>query len=875
MGQIWESLTFCRGVYVYNFLIYLVSDILDLIIFMKKHYLNILLPFIGLFVSLSTSTVSGQVSGIMYTLMDPTTYNGNGVLTLSNSTGGDVNRFSIYVESTPNTMGKAAGIGDIEVVSSPPPVEIGNLVWMDTNDDGIQGPNEMGLSGVKVKLFLGGTQVGETMTSATGNFYFTNSNVNMNGATGLQPKTAYTIRVDAGDFPSGKTLSAMLNTGGPGQPDVRDNDAALVGANAEISVMTGNYGENDHSFDIAFKVAACTPPSAPVLSVTNNTCSPVAAGSINVVTACGAGSTIEYSTNNGGSWSTTVPTYGTSPITVIARCVLNSDATCVSASSAPVTTAPVTCCVAPSAPVLSVTNNTCSPVTAGSINVVTACGAGSTIQYSTNNGGTWSTSIPVYGSLPMTVIARCASNSDATCVSATSAPVTTAPVAPPFLDANDATICESSVGAGATVNLTTLVQNPDGGILAFSEGGNPIATPSAANLSAGVHTISVTSTVNPGNCSATVMFVVTVDAPDAPIALCSGQTYTLTAPASITNVEWFRNGLSVGTSNTYIVTQPGVYTFTGEDATTCTANSCCPKEFVEGDCLSVGSTVWYDVNDNGIYEQATENPIPGVTVQLYTGAGVFVASDITDSNGDYFFGNLPAGSYYVQLPATNPALTGYTSSSVTDTDREGEGTAGEDNDDNGVQSGGAGTVVVSPTFTLTANMEPIGELGSGGIQDDALDFAGVSKDNDGDMTIDFGFAQVANITHNKTLSSVVEQPDGSYNVTYLITVTNTGGASSYHLYDKPEFESHISINSASFTTNAPGNAGGSLSTTMGFNNPLATNQAIANGATHTYTVVFNVTLDLEIMPMVYETYLDCSGVYGGTPGAGRGQGKRI
>ena len=87
----------------------------------------------------------------------------------------------------------------------------------------------------------------------------------------------------------------------------------------------------------------CTTPSAPALSVANNTCAPFVNGTINVTTACGAGTHVEYSTNNGTTWSATAPTYGISPITVIAKCVTDSDATCFSPNSAAVTTAPVTC----------------------------------------------------------------------------------------------------------------------------------------------------------------------------------------------------------------------------------------------------------------------------------------------------------------------------------------------------------------------------------------------------------------------------------------------------------------------------------------------------------------------------------------------------
>jgi uncharacterized repeat protein (TIGR01451 family) len=83
--------------------------------------------------------------------------------------------------------------------------------------------------------------------------------------------------------------------------------------------------------------------NTPVLSVADNTCSPIANGSINVVNGCGAGTHIEYSTDNGTNWTSIMPTYGVSPMSLIARCVSDSDGTCSGNNSPSVTTAPQSC----------------------------------------------------------------------------------------------------------------------------------------------------------------------------------------------------------------------------------------------------------------------------------------------------------------------------------------------------------------------------------------------------------------------------------------------------------------------------------------------------------------------------------------------------
>ncbi|MEM9848715.1 MAG: SdrD B-like domain-containing protein [Bacteroidota bacterium] len=100
--------------------------------------------------------------------------------------------------------------------------------------------------------------------------------------------------------------------------------------------------------------------------------------------------------------------------------------------------------------------------------------------------------------------------------------------------------------------------------------------------------------------------------------------------------------------------------------------------------------------------------------------------------GDYFFGSLAEGNYQVEIPTSNFAsssdrLFEKTVSSVpTDTNDNGE-----DNDDNGIQAKGK-EKVVSPLLTITNNGEPENESGQGGNQDS-------TDDNNGDMTIDFGF----------------------------------------------------------------------------------------------------------------------------------------
>lgn len=62
---------------------------------------------------------------------------------------------------------------------------------MDSDNDGIQDANEMGLANVTVQLYKNGALVGTTTTSSTGQYIFNNSNV----TGGLLANMAYEIRI--------------------------------------------------------------------------------------------------------------------------------------------------------------------------------------------------------------------------------------------------------------------------------------------------------------------------------------------------------------------------------------------------------------------------------------------------------------------------------------------------------------------------------------------------------------------------------------------------------------------------------------------------------------------------------------------------------
>ncbi|MEZ4707417.1 MAG: SdrD B-like domain-containing protein [Caldilineaceae bacterium] len=65
---------------------------------------------------------------------------------------------------------------------------------------------------------------------------------------------------------------------------------------------------------------------------------------------------------------------------------------------------------------------------------------------------------------------------------------------------------------------------------------------------------------------------------------------------------------------------------------------------------AIGNYVWLDADGNGV-QDAGEEPISNVTVQLFDGNGNLVATTTTDANGLYGFSELTPGDYYVQFTA--------------------------------------------------------------------------------------------------------------------------------------------------------------------------------------------------------------------------------
>jgi SdrD B-like domain/Secretion system C-terminal sorting domain len=201
-----------------------------------------------------------------------------GLKWLSNSTGLENKSYGNLYANDEGTFGKAAAMGDVELMPTLSPIEIGNKVWNDTNGNGIQDAGEAGIAGVMLELYnpLTSTVLGNVTTASNGSYYFTSATgTNIQGVAynlNILPNTNYILRLatsgigndwdptansGAGGVRNGSDLNNLLitttSTIGSGAPNLSDNDAAIINSIPQVSITTGDYGQNNHNIDFGFK----------------------------------------------------------------------------------------------------------------------------------------------------------------------------------------------------------------------------------------------------------------------------------------------------------------------------------------------------------------------------------------------------------------------------------------------------------------------------------------------------------------------------------------------------------------------------------------------------------------------------------------------
>lgn len=181
--------------------------------------------------------------------------------------------YQIYQTSigSSSTFSKANGLGDLELIAAPQPIEIGNRVWVDVNKNGIQDAQEAPLSGVVVELVDSTTNslVERATTNTRGEYYFstaTKANAADSSAKhnlNLTLNHPYKLQISniSGNAKPAALNNLDLTTANSGTNDGIDNDAVVVGSAAVIHFRTGLAGQNNHSLDFGFfrNVVVCKP----------------------------------------------------------------------------------------------------------------------------------------------------------------------------------------------------------------------------------------------------------------------------------------------------------------------------------------------------------------------------------------------------------------------------------------------------------------------------------------------------------------------------------------------------------------------------------------------------------------------------------------
>ncbi len=200
-------------------------------------------------------------------------WNSNGVNFYDPMDGSISRYYSLNYTKDVAEFGKAAGLGDIEILTPPAPVEIGNFVWNDTDNDGEQDPGEAGISGVAVELYdaAGSALLATATTDVNGNYIFSNDPNGTSTAShiyniiSLETGMDYIVR-----FPT--TSGALSLTSVDATGNTLDSDANTTTGDASVSAAEIPIsGANNHTFDAGYSMAVNCSSS---VTASPGTCNP-------------------------------------------------------------------------------------------------------------------------------------------------------------------------------------------------------------------------------------------------------------------------------------------------------------------------------------------------------------------------------------------------------------------------------------------------------------------------------------------------------------------------------------------------------------------------------------------------------------------------
>ncbi|MEZ0484993.1 SdrD B-like domain-containing protein [Fibrella aquatica] len=215
---------------------------------------------------LTTWPGSGEVVSTAY---DPfTNFRAAGARYFDNRTGASNFEYQVLgqdgnlsTEDRVATFGKAASLGDLEITCDLSPIQIGNRVWRDSDNDGVQDPGEPVLAGVTVTLKGPGLPTAgvSVVTNANGEYYFSNSTSGtaatgfVYSLTGLTAGGSYSLTFPTSASAGTLTLSGKPNSATGTNADRIDTDPNTAGL---VSFTLGAAGENNFTYDAAYVAPA-------------------------------------------------------------------------------------------------------------------------------------------------------------------------------------------------------------------------------------------------------------------------------------------------------------------------------------------------------------------------------------------------------------------------------------------------------------------------------------------------------------------------------------------------------------------------------------------------------------------------------------------
>ncbi|RYF75355.1 MAG: hypothetical protein EOO39_07050, partial [Cytophagaceae bacterium] len=196
---------------------------------------------------------SNEVTAISF---DPAAFNSMGVRWFNSTTGYQSRNYTIVGSTNIVNFGKGSDLGDVELLCDLAPIQIGNRVWIDSNNNGIQDPGEPALAGVTVTLKGPGLPAaGATVTTGTnGEYYFSNATgTNATGfvysLTGLTSGGSYSLTFPTSYSAGTYLLSSKPNSATGTNADAIDTDASATGV---VSFTLGDAGENNFTYDAGY-----------------------------------------------------------------------------------------------------------------------------------------------------------------------------------------------------------------------------------------------------------------------------------------------------------------------------------------------------------------------------------------------------------------------------------------------------------------------------------------------------------------------------------------------------------------------------------------------------------------------------------------------